>query len=232
MRVAEILTDLMERGLDRAPAEQAVWLAHDRGQLRFIRPTSMFEDREVEGAVSGEIVQEVLCQLIRPGVVATTPAFGDVSTSSTLVVFQQIIAAANLELTISSPYLDHGGVELLKNSLTSACKRQVHLRLLTRETSSNEFGRTEGIKRLRTLTGNQLEVRDYHFTIDGRHRASVHTKLLLADNAIGYIGSAEIRRNAIINNFELGVIVQKPDTLDALSAFDTFWKIAEKVSFL
>lgn len=229
MRVAQTLDELVERGLTRAQAEQCVWLAYDAGIIKFTKAAPMLEDREAEGEVTSEMVQAIVCQSQRPRVVATTPAFGEVSTSATLVVFQQIIAAASHELTIASPYLDYGGIDLLKNILANACKRGVRVRVLTRETAANDFGRTEGIRRLREMFGDLLELRDYHFTVDGRHRTSVHAKLLLADDALGYIGSAEIRRNAIANNFELGMVIQKPDTSNAMYAFDTFWRLATKV---
>jgi phosphatidylserine/phosphatidylglycerophosphate/cardiolipin synthase-like enzyme len=229
MKVAHLLAELIARGLVRAQAEQAMWLARDAGALRFARPAAMLEDQEAQGEIPEDVILEVVLRSVRPGVVATSPAISEMTMPVTLTIFQQIIAAASKELIVASPYLDDGGAELLRPPLVHAARRGVHMRLLTRETARRELGRTRGLEVLHAVMGNLLHVRDYHFEVDGRQHTSLHAKLLMADDVVGYVGSAELRRNALANNFELGVVLHLPETTHARHAFETFWEIADEV---
>jgi phosphatidylserine/phosphatidylglycerophosphate/cardiolipin synthase-like enzyme len=224
-----LIQDLQKRGFPEAVAKRIIISAVASGTLHELRSAPNFEQTEIGGVLPEEILLDEVYQRLPQGIAATAPVTIP-STRPTLEVFQLIIAAAKDELFIASPYIDDEGVKHLKLPLSAAAERNVKVYLLTRETERRHSGRTSAIRRLASLTRGTHEVRDYYTSIDGQHMTAVHAKLLLADDTIGYVGSAEIRQHGLLSNFEMGYVFHRGDAaLAAREAFLAFWSIATPV---
>jgi phosphatidylserine/phosphatidylglycerophosphate/cardiolipin synthase-like enzyme len=230
MQARAIIQLLERRGLPIAAARKVIMAAIARGALREVQSASRFEDIKLVGEIPQSILlDEIRCRLPE-GIVATAPIIIS-NIRPTLDVFQLIVAAAETELLIASPYIDGQGVKLLSVPLATACERNVRVRLLTRETERQQPARTAGIRHLAQLVGQGLDVRDYYARMNNRHAAAVHAKLLLADDAIGYVGSAEMRQHGLLSNFEMGYIFHHSSAIaTARQAFMAFWEIASPVN--
>lgn len=226
----ELEAELVRSGLPPTSARDLVFAALAQGALTVTRPAPMVEQKEIQGNCPRAAVVEMVHALLPAGVVATLPVVHNAEHPPTLVAFRQIIAAATAHLYLVSPFIDGGGVALLYEALAEAVRRQVEIRLLTRQVADRQASRTAGLERLFTLGKSQVQVRDYHTKARGlAHFTSVHAKLVLADAAIGYVGSAEVRANALTKNFELGSIIKGTDAANALDAFNSVWEAAKAV---
>jgi phosphatidylserine/phosphatidylglycerophosphate/cardiolipin synthase-like enzyme len=129
-----------------------------------------------------------------------------VSAMPTLDAFRFVIAAANERLRVASPFLESSGLPYLSYWLKRAASRGVELTMLTRAAGGSP---TVGaaIADLRTWYGPRLHVASYHVSTEGRQRLSLHAKLVIADETLAYVGSAEIRKHSLELNFELGVLM-------------------------
>ena len=229
-RVRDHLQQLERRGLPRPVGYQAVQAALAIGALRDTRTAAMLEETEVDGAVPSSCLYEAVYKFLPEGLVTTAPLH-IADSKTTGEVFRTIVAVAQEFLFIISPYIDADGVGRLSDVLTQAARRDVAVRLLTREIEKESPLRAEGIRRLAQVVGpDRLEVRDYYFFEAGRQQTAVHAKMLLADTSLGYVGSAEVRRNALEINFELGYLFHAGAAADAAHrAFETFWARAQPV---
>ena len=234
---AEWSEHLVARGLPRASAEQLVLAALNRGALVEVGTANTFDATPVDGQVPQTLVVEEVLRHLPSCLVATAP-LADVGTGirETREVFALVIAAAERELLITSPYLDERGVMLLEAPLQAAALRGVALRLLTRELAINETrpsreligprARAKGISTLANWFGERFQVADYYYT-DGTHQvAALHAKIIQADNTVGYVGSAEVREYALRVNFEMGYIFHASDAAACRATFEAIWAAA------
>lgn len=222
---------LIDRGLQPHQARELIWGAISNKSLTVSQAAPMVENQHLEGDIPDEDILASVREMISSGLIITMPAaVSEEDTPPTVVAFAQIIAAVQKMLYIISPYIDDKGVEKLRSPLQEAKSRGVHLRVLTRETEKRQAGRTRGLEALFALFGKQVLVRDYHTKAKGlSHHTSVHAKLIQADDQIGYVGSAELRGNALEKNFEIGAILSPEQALLSIASFDSVWEIARRV---
>jgi hypothetical protein len=134
---------------------------------------------------------------------------------STLEAFKIVIREAHGELLILSPFMDLLGVHLLRDDLYRLIERKIPIRVMTREPDEAVCGF------LNTLFGNLASIR---FLASYRTHRRLHAKLLMADRSIAYLGSAEIRLNAMVHNVEMGVLVRNGKMLNRIhTTFETLW---------
>jgi phosphatidylserine/phosphatidylglycerophosphate/cardiolipin synthase-like enzyme len=155
---------------------------------------------------------------------ATSMGFGVLQTED---VFRRLIRQAKRELVIVSPFLEREGVYALRSELFAASKQKVMVKLLTRRIENSSI--TLAVSDLFGIFGECLAVKEFHTELRvyerWRQLESTHAKLLLRDQEEMYVGSAEIRPNALYSNFEIGVIVNDKEVVkDAHSLFSLFWE--------
>jgi phosphatidylserine/phosphatidylglycerophosphate/cardiolipin synthase-like enzyme len=142
--------------------------------------------------------------------------------------FREIISSARRTLRICSPFiqknvLSEDSFPDLKELLVDALERNVNIRLLSRELFQ---GREEEVQWLvdiaRELDKEEnLTIVDYHLTSEqGGIVSSTHAKLLVADYDKAYVGSAELRRNSLVANFEVGCLLTGPQVIGICEVFD------------
>lgn len=154
-------------------------------------------------------------------------------------VFAAIIQVAEQELYVSSPYIEQPGLNLLLEVFEQAAKRKVKLCLLTRidKPDSPAMRQIMAILGLNQLFLAGMEVRSLSRTLTDRNNreylsfGGVHAKLLIADKKMAYIGSGEIRDHALNHNFEMGVLVEAPESVDNVRRlFEAIWDVSDPVS--
>lgn len=231
MQWSTLEQQLINRGLQPYQARELIWGAISSETLIISRAAPMAENQLLEGDIPHENILASVRAMIGSGLIITMPAaVSEENTPPTLLAFAQIIAATRETLYLISPYIDDKGVGKLSSPLQEAKKRGVYLKVITRETAKRQPGRTRGIDALLSMFSRQIEVRDYHTEAKGlAHHTSVHAKLIQADDQIGYVGSAELRGNALEKNFEMGAILSPEQAALSLVSFYAVWEIARRV---
>lgn len=148
-------------------------------------------------------------------------------TDSSVVIIseelRQLFFDADDIVRIANPYFDPA--ETIVGDLASLPSRGVETRILTRETSSAAGPRevlNNIFERIPESRQRLLEVRDL-FRRDsetGRQAVATHAKVVIADEELCYIGSANLTRTSLSSNFELGVILQGGFVSDIARVFD------------
>lgn len=145
--------------------------------------------------------------------------------------FREIITSANKVLRICSPFmqknvLSEDAFPDLRQLIFDALERNVDIKLLSRELFQ---GRKEEIHWIVDLARDldkeeKLTIVDYHILSDrGDILSSTHAKLLIADYNMAYVGSAELRRNSLIANFEVGCLISGPAVIGICEVFDSMF---------
>ncbi len=150
--------------------------------------------------------------------------------------FANIIASAQHQLRISSPYIEWHGLNLLISSFEDAAARGVLMKLLVRidDLENPDLRSIEAILALYELFGGKLEVRSYSKSTEqggfSMSLGGVHSKILIADTTLLYAGSGEIRDHALSRNFELGFVSSDSSMAELVTQiFEAVWAISESI---
>lgn len=141
--------------------------------------------------------------------------------------FRFIISSAKNTLRICSPFIQHNVLNIdafpdFKKLIVDALNRGVEVKLLTRELNE----RHEEVQWLVEIAnkidkGSNLSIVDYHLQEkDGSILSSTHAKILIADYDVAYIGSAELRKNSLIKNLEIGCMIRGSSVFGICEVFD------------
>lgn len=142
----------------------------------------------------------------------------------------RIAAEATHDLWIVNPFFDEYGAQYLIPSLIGAAKNGVNIRILGRHICNPQD--QEFDKSVECISStffkedliNRIEIRDF-FRQDesGRLIYGLHTKMMIADENMAYIGSANITRHSLRNNFEIGVILKGKGIEPLLAITSALW---------
>jgi hypothetical protein len=145
--------------------------------------------------------------------------------------YKTIIESSRRVLRICSPFLSQDVINAdafpeLKSLLLNAMHRGVNIRLLSRELFTKRSSQLKWLLELAKSPDNvgKLSVVDYHLSENRHVFSSTHAKILAADHTCAYIGSAELRRNSIIANFEIGCYLTGPQVVGICEAFDLMFE--------
>ena len=151
-----------------------------------------------------------------------------------------LISGASRELLLASPFLDDGGLNLLWSAFEAAAARNVILRLLVKIDNPTAPAKRflHAYRRLHELFDARIRIRSY-----ARYYASprsgllpanaggVHSKLLIADQRVLYLGSGEITASALTTNFETGILATGSALVQYYArAFALVWDQAEELT--
>ena len=242
IRALETLLDAS--GLNRAEANRIVMRAIAARAVVISQGGGQFEDSGiiVDAQAFSALLEEPKQHVAETG--TTTPSQGSlgivwtvptrliplssrVSTLSTEAAFKHLLSDARSEVLIVSPFLEREGIYSFRTELLAASQRGVRFRLLTR--SVEDYNLAYPLNDLFQILGTQLEARSFHSHVQlkgdtWKQVESTHAKLLLVDGAQMYVGSAELRLNALFSNFELGLIVRDRTLVrQAAALFEIFW---------
>jgi phosphatidylserine/phosphatidylglycerophosphate/cardiolipin synthase-like enzyme len=149
--------------------------------------------------------------------------------------FRTIIRSARQTLRICSPFIqsnvsDRSAFPDLVDLLSEAFAKEVHVFLLSRELFGNRCKELNWLIELAESLNcqNNLSIVDYHLQdMDKRVISSTHAKLLIADTTLAYIGSAELRKNSLSANFEVGCLISGPQVIGLCEIFDAMFMVGK-----
>ena len=145
--------------------------------------------------------------------------------------FREIITSANKILRICSPFIQKNVMSDdafpdLKQLVIDALERNVEIRLLSRELFQNRGDEVKWIIDIAKYLDKceKLKIVDYHILSEqGGIFSSTHAKLLIADYDLAYVGSAELRRNSLVANFEVGCMIRGDNVIGICEVFDSMF---------
>ena len=173
--------------------------------LRALRPAA------AEGAESSFPAQLVLS--IPPAL--RNDIEGAVPLARTYDAFARIFSSAKKSLKIFVPYVDPSFTALV--ALT-----QAPVRVLTTAGEGRNSRASPVLERCATL--RDMTVRYLNERRDKALLYQMHAKMLLADGARGYVGSANLTDTSIHYNLELGLYLEHPEVVRHLERlFDTLF---------
>ncbi len=146
-------------------------------------------------------------------------------------LISEIISSCKSELLICSPFLDRGGVQYLEKAFSRAANQKVSVRLITRidDIDNPSVSQILGLYDLISFFGKNISIANYSYIAESsKGRKSVvealHAKLIISGIKEVYIGSAEIRLNALCNNFEVGAVIKSANKAKVLTRlFNIIW---------
>lgn len=191
--------------------EQAVALTALKTETKPERPT-----------LEAEIVATVPDQLHVP--LPSEVSDLDTRVRSTLLTAGEIVR-------IAMPYFDpqHPTVETLR----TLPKRGIETRILTRGVDP-ETDRYRVLESMRaSLTPAEQDLVDvaelFARDSDGKQAYATHAKMVIADTAECYLGSANFTVTNLTSNFEVGVITSGPEVSVAADTFDRVFDVSTSV---
>jgi HKD family nuclease len=152
-------------------------------------------------------------------------------------VFRSLIASTNSELIIVSPFLERQGIYAFRSEFAELARKKLSVRLLTRKIDQDS-DKILALFDLFEMFGDKFQARDFHSEILMGHDLwrqleSTHAKLLLRDNEEMYLGSAELRQNALYSNFEFGIHTKDVALVhSANQIFKIFWEDSSSTRIL
>jgi phosphatidylserine/phosphatidylglycerophosphate/cardiolipin synthase-like enzyme len=213
-----ILYDLIQSGvlIKQTPAQN---IEDYLFKIDFIKSLSFFKTE----ILAAEVIQDYEKKNSTPNTLeiafaATIPQKFNTSNFEFDEIYPTLIriaAAAKHDLWIVNPFFDEYGAKYLLPSLIGAAKNEISIRILGREICGEpELDLILPIKCIATEFAKEgvssyLEIRDFFQTDNnGNQIYALHTKMMIADENIAYIGSANLTKHSLRNNFEIGVILK------------------------
>lgn len=140
---------------------------------------------------------------------------------------------ADSSVRIANPYFDPS-LELVSD-LASLPRRGVETRLLTRETADEEGDTRTTLNKMWDLIDEDhlenFEVRDLYRWDErqGSQAFATHAKIVIVDERVCYVGSANLTDTSLSTNFEFGVVVEGGIVEDAATVFDEVFEYSYPV---
>jgi phosphatidylserine/phosphatidylglycerophosphate/cardiolipin synthase-like enzyme len=145
---------------------------------------------------------------------------------------RDVLLEASESVRLANPYFDPG--EEVIEDIASLPSRGVRTEILTRETDEpseklrnalNNMYQTVNPESRRNLDVRNLYARDE----DRRQLYATHAKVLVVDDKLCYLGSANLTRHSLANNFELGVLLRGPTVRKVSAVFDAVFAASTRV---
>lgn len=140
---------------------------------------------------------------------------------------------ADSSVRIANPYFDPS-LELVSD-LASLPRRGVETRVLTRETAEQKGDTRTTLNKMwdsiDEANKDNLEVRDlYRWDENERAQAfATHAKIVIVDDRVCYVGSANLTDTSLSTNFEFGVVVKGAIVETASKVFDEVFEYSNRV---
>jgi phosphatidylserine/phosphatidylglycerophosphate/cardiolipin synthase-like enzyme len=149
--------------------------------------------------------------------------------------FKILINSAKRILRICSPFLQkdilyQDAFPALHELLLDAVERGVEIKILTREIITRGQSQISWLRDFNFGTQKpKVKIADYHLIRDKSIVSSTHAKIICADYDSAYVGSAELRRNSIVANFEIGCYLRGPQVYGICESFDLMFDKGQKL---
>jgi len=234
-RAAQVLTGLAASGICASASAEDSWLceyapaellriAHvltgaDHFRRMRINP-AVTELAITMPLVPSYLENELAATLGRPGGFLTTSA-----------AFARLAQAASRRLVVMTPFIDAGGFRWLRRvfeAAQSSCQKILILR------DTDRYTVELGVEHAEWLRGLQVSVRDYHLSHDATAGRTLpietfHAKLLVADDKLAYVGSANLLSSSEGLCLETGFLVEGAAASDVARLVDAVLRVARSL---
>jgi phosphatidylserine/phosphatidylglycerophosphate/cardiolipin synthase-like enzyme len=147
---------------------------------------------------------------------------------STGAAFTRLAQAALRRLVVMTPFIDAEGFRWLRRVFEAApleCRRILILR------DTDRYAVELGVEHADWLRGLQVSVHDYHLSHDaasGRQLPieTFHAKIVLADDILAYVGSANLLSSSEALCLETGFLVEGAAASDVARLVDAVLRVA------
>jgi hypothetical protein len=232
---SQILTGLAGVGLCTAAAGNDAWLCeYAPAELQRLAQVLSGADHfrrmrlnpeAIELAVTMPLVpsyleKELAATLGRPGGFLTTSA-----------AFTRLAQAASRRLVVMTPFIDAGGFRWLRRLFEATpadCQKVVVLR------NTDRYIVELGVQHADWLRALQVSVRDYHLSHGGEAGRAVpietfHAKLIVADDTLAYVGSANLLYSSEGLSLETGLLVEGSAAIQVARLVDGVLRVARSL---
>jgi hypothetical protein len=151
--------------------------------------------------------------------------------------FIKLIKNSNHEILICSPFISFENIEEIKRLIIKKAAEGIDIKIITREILSKPKSKRfqslkEFYKEIERLNLEKfVSIKEYHFSKNNKVLSSTHSKLLIIDNKIAYIGSGEIRLNSFEKNFESGIVIQNNKVKELKKIYDLMFSVSKTINF-
>ncbi len=135
----------------------------------------------------------------------------------------RLIINSTGEIAIVNPFFDRVGREQLILYLRGALDRGVTVRIICRGLGTTQV--RSFVSPLLANAGTDVQVR----LLPKGKESSVHGKLLIADSASAYVGSANLTGRSLVSNLEFGVILGGKPVKTFRLIFDKLWELSHSI---
>lgn len=136
----------------------------------------------------------------------------------------ELIASAKSRLVMMAPYLSPTGMSRLQGAIALAAQRGAWIRLVTTDINdANSWNRRAIATLIEGSEGAFIRRRIRILGGSDEFPAFVHAKVIVADGARAYLGSANLSSGGLDRNFELGVSLM-PDQAASLERLIDFFE--------
>jgi PLD-like domain len=160
--------------------------------------------------------KELAATLGRPGGFLTTSA-----------AFARLAQAASRRLVVMTPFIDAGGFRWLRRVFEATladCQKIVVLR------NTDQYTVELGVQHADWLRALHVSVRDYHLSHAAAGRAlpieTFHAKLIVADDTLAYVGSANLLNSSEGLSLETGLLVEGAAAVQVARLVDAVLRVA------
>ncbi len=164
--------------------------------------------------------KELAATLGRPGGFLTTTA-----------AFARLAQAASRRLVVMTPFIDAGGFRWLRRVFEATCadcERIVVLR------DTDKYTVELGVQHANWLRALRVSVRDYHLShattgVRALPIETFHAKLIVADDTLAYVGSANLLNSSEGLSLETGLLVEGAAAVQATRLVDAVLRVARSL---
>jgi hypothetical protein len=170
--------------------------------------------------VPSHLEKELAATLGRPGGFLTTS-----------VAFARLAQAASRRLVVMTPFIDAGGFRWLRRVFEATradCQKIVVLR------NTDQYTVELGVLHADWLQALRVSVRDYHLShVAAAGRAlpieTFHAKLIVADDTLAYVGSANLLHSSEGLSLETGLLVEGGAAVQVARLVDAVLRVARSL---
>lgn len=143
---------------------------------------------------------------------------------------RRILLEAEESVRIANPYFDPG--QRIIDDIAGLPRKGLKTRILTREVRQQNHRIVFNMmdSELPPNTRQNLLVRElYELDAKGRQAVATHAKIMIIDNRVAYVGSANLTMTSLGTNFELGLLVHGPPVEKISAVFDEVFANARSI---
>lgn len=170
--------------------------------------------------VPSYLEKELATTLGRPG--------GFLSTTS---AFSRLAQAASRRLVVMTPFIDGGGFRWLRRVFEAAPQQSEKIVILR---NADHYTVEIGVQHAEWLRSLNISVRDYHLSHDATSGRALpietfHAKVVVADDTLAYVGSANLLNSSEGLSLETGLLVEGAAALQVARLVDAVLRVARSL---